>query len=373
MQADKTILIVDDSPANVSLLNAIIKPHYKTKIATSGEKALQLAASQPTPDLILLDIMMPGMDGYAVCKSLKQNTLTRKIPIIFVTALGEVKDETRGFQLGAVDYITKPFSPPVVLARVRTHIELSETRVKLFDSLQKTLLGSVRILTDLLAVSNPEALSRALRLKTMVRDLAEKMDIKDAWKYEVAASLSQLGCMFLPPQLMEKIHRNETLTNDELALYRTYPEKSCELLLNIPHLEESAEIIKRLRLFERVELFNFEGDEAIGNALLQGLVYYDEQIAAGALPADVLQNMRAYFPTQLVSSMEEVCRVQQAAEGCKVTLGELEAGMVLVQDLVSDAGSVVVPKGTTLTAALVSKLKNSWQKRLDDLVEIQRL
>ena len=103
-----------------------------------------------------------------------------------------------------MDYITRPFSPPVVLARVRTHLELSDTRKKLSDSLQKTLLGSVRILTDLLAVSNPDAFSRALRLKSIVHDLAVRLGNKDAWKYEVAASLSQLGCMFLPPELMTR-------------------------------------------------------------------------------------------------------------------------------------------------------------------------
>ena len=119
-----TILIVDDTPANLSLLCDVLKFDYRTKAAVNGEKALKLAFSAPPPDLILLDIMMPGMDGYEVCRRLKANPATRNIPVIFVTAMSEVEDETRGLELGAVDYVTKPISAPIVKARVKTHLAL---------------------------------------------------------------------------------------------------------------------------------------------------------------------------------------------------------------------------------------------------------
>jgi CheY-like chemotaxis protein len=120
----QTILIVDDQPLNIDVLYGILHPDYRVKVALSGEQALKLAASAPPPDLILLDIMMPGLDGYEVCRRLKANPFTRSIPLIFVTALSEDEDESRGFELGAVDYVTKPVSPPVVQARVRTHLAL---------------------------------------------------------------------------------------------------------------------------------------------------------------------------------------------------------------------------------------------------------
>ena len=119
-----TILIVDDTPANLSLLCDVLKSDYRTKAAVNGEKALKLAFSGTPPDLILLDIMMPGMDGYEVCRRLKANPATRNIPVIFVTAMSEVEDETRGLELGAVDYVTKPISAPIVKARVKTHLAL---------------------------------------------------------------------------------------------------------------------------------------------------------------------------------------------------------------------------------------------------------
>jgi len=124
----KKILIVDDQPANLEVLGEVLKHRYKRSVALDGERALQIANSDSPPDLILLDISMPGMDGYEVCRRLKQNERTKHIPVIFVTAMSEVGDETRGFEVGAVDYITKPVSTPVVLARVRTHLALKEAR-----------------------------------------------------------------------------------------------------------------------------------------------------------------------------------------------------------------------------------------------------
>lgn len=115
---------MDDNPENIHVLNAVLRPYYKIKAAINGHLALKIACSDEKPDLILLDIMMPEIDGYSVCKELKSMPQTSSIPIIFVSAKSETADEEMGFSLGAVDYITKPISPPIVLARVKTHLNL---------------------------------------------------------------------------------------------------------------------------------------------------------------------------------------------------------------------------------------------------------
>ena len=138
----KTLLLVDDEPANIQIVNSILKDIYKTRIATNGAKALELASQAPAPDLILLDVMMPEMNGYEVCSRLKSADHTRDIPVIFLTGRTEIDDETKGFEVGAVDYIHKPFSPAVVQARVRTHLVLRGIREQLASQL-KTIRGEM--------------------------------------------------------------------------------------------------------------------------------------------------------------------------------------------------------------------------------------
>ena len=128
-----TILVVDDTPDNLALMNSLLKDDYKVRIANGGEKALKIAVSDSPPDLILLDITMPGMDGYEVCQRLKRDPRTMNIPVIFLTAKAEMEDEKKGLELGAVDYITKPMSPPIVMARVKNHLALKA----MADVLQK--------------------------------------------------------------------------------------------------------------------------------------------------------------------------------------------------------------------------------------------
>ena len=127
----QTVLLVDDTPENIEILNDILSPHYKIRFATNGEKALQTARSANPPDIVLLDIMMPGMSGYEVCKQLKSDPRTARMPVIFVTALGEETDEKKGFDCGAVDYITKPVNALLVKARVRTHLALYDQQREL--------------------------------------------------------------------------------------------------------------------------------------------------------------------------------------------------------------------------------------------------
>ena len=127
----KLVLIVDDAPANLQMMRSILKDDFKIRVATSGAKALDLVKAEPHPDLILLDVMMPEMDGYEVCGILKATPEAKDIPVIFLTGKTEADDETKGFQVGAVDYIHKPFSPAVVKARVHTHLVLREAREQL--------------------------------------------------------------------------------------------------------------------------------------------------------------------------------------------------------------------------------------------------
>jgi|SRR6516164_944519 serine phosphatase RsbU (regulator of sigma subunit) len=154
--AQKSILIVDDTPINIGVISGALKDSFKTKVATNGERALAIASGEDKPDLILLDVMMPEMDGYEVCRRLKANPDTLNIPVIFLTGQTGTEDETRGFEVGAVDYIHKPFSEAVVKARVRTHLMLREAHEQ--------------IARQLVAINIELEMARQIQLSILPRD-----------------------------------------------------------------------------------------------------------------------------------------------------------------------------------------------------------
>lgn len=182
------VLIVDDTPENIDVLAAILRSDYNLKIATSGEKALRIAHDDPRPELILLDVMMPEMDGYEVCRRLKADPITADIPVLFVTAKANPKDEELGFELGAVDYMTKPISPPRVRARVRTHISLynqnrylNEKVRERTSSLEKNRLKIIHHLGRAVEYKDNETGAHVIRMSHNARLLAEAYGCNPEW------------------------------------------------------------------------------------------------------------------------------------------------------------------------------------------------
>jgi serine phosphatase RsbU (regulator of sigma subunit) len=165
----KLILVVDDAPANLQVVHSILKDDFKIRVATSGAKALDLVKVAPPPDLILLDVMMPEMDGYEVCGILKSRPEARDIPVIFLTGKTETDDETKGFDVGAVDYIHKPFSPAVVKARVHTHLVLREAR----ELLARQLLD----------INNELEMAREIQLAILPHEIPDIKGLEIASRY----------------------------------------------------------------------------------------------------------------------------------------------------------------------------------------------
>jgi putative two-component system response regulator len=165
-----TVLVVDDTPDNLTLMSSLLKDTYKVKVAHNGEKALKVARSEAPPDLILLDIMMPGMDGYEVCQHLKSDPATRDIPVIFLTAKSEVEDEKKGLELGAVDYITKPISPPIVMARVATQLSLKASADFLRDKADYLEIEVSKRTREIMAIQDVTILAMASLAETRDSD-----------------------------------------------------------------------------------------------------------------------------------------------------------------------------------------------------------
>jgi putative two-component system response regulator len=182
-----TILIVDDTPDNIMLLSRLLKDKYHTKVATNGSTALQVAAATPDLDLILLDVMMPGMDGYETCRALKANPATADIPVIFLTAKNQIEDEAMGLSVGAVDYLGKPISPPILFARVSTHLTLRAAR-KLLQEHNQNLERMVQQRTAQLLLMQ-EALILAMASMAEYRSGAPDNHIRRTQHYVRALAL----------------------------------------------------------------------------------------------------------------------------------------------------------------------------------------
>lgn len=187
MELRHTVLVVDDALGNIAMLCSILEPFYRVQVATNGEKALQLVLGEEPPDLVLLDIVMPGMSGYEVCRRIKAEPARHSIPILFVTALEQQEDEEMGLALGAGDYITKPYNAPVVLARVKTHLALYdqtrelEHKVQLRTrELQKSRLEIIKCLARAAEFRDNETGNHVLRMSHYSRLIAKAAGLGDA-------------------------------------------------------------------------------------------------------------------------------------------------------------------------------------------------
>ena len=218
-----TILVVDDEPANLRVLKHLLAEHYTLAFAKNGPEALRVAEAQ-LPDLILLDVMMPGMTGFEVCQALKENVITRAIPVIFVTALSEEQDETEGFAVGGVDYITKPISPAVVKARIKTHLSLVQA-----DELKRTRLQVVQRLGRAAEYKDNETGMHVLRMShySKVLALAYGLNEEQADTLLHAAPMHDIGKIGIPDHIMLKPGK---LTEEEFAVMKKHPEIGAEIL-----------------------------------------------------------------------------------------------------------------------------------------------
>jgi putative two-component system response regulator len=221
-----TILVIDDSPENIDILHAILEPHYRIKVATGAERALKIIESDSPPDLILMDILMPEIDGYALCRTIKSDPERCRIPIIFVTGLEDSADEERGFAFGAEDYITKPIRPAIVLARVKTHLALYnqtrelERQVDLRTrELQNTRLEIIHRLGRAAEFKDNETGYHVIRMAHFSRLLAEAIGMRDADILFQAAPMHDIGKIGIPDHILLKPGK---LTPEEWRIMQTH-------------------------------------------------------------------------------------------------------------------------------------------------------
>jgi putative two-component system response regulator len=289
----QSILIVDDTAENLTLMNGLLKDDYHTKIANNGERALKIAAESP-PDLVLLDIMMPGMDGYEVCRRLKADAATRHIPVIFLTAKVEIEDEQKGFDAGAVDYITKPISPPIVLARVKTQLMLKAAADFLRDKnaylesevskrtkeVQVVQDVTIMAMASLAETRDNETGNHIRRTQNYVRALAMQLRKRPQYAAELddamvdmlykSAPLHDIGKVGIPDAILLKPGK---LTTEEFEIMKTHTTLGRDAILVAEKLIDAPSTF--LRLAREIAHYHQEKWDGSG---------YPEKLAGEAIP-----------------------------------------------------------------------------------------
>ncbi len=347
------IMVVDDNPANLKLLEDMLRQHgYEVRSFPRGRLALA-AADQEPPDLILLDINMPEMNGYEVCEQLKSSASLAGIPVIFLSALNAVEDKVNGFRAGGVDYISKPFQFEEVQARVKTQVKLRRAQQAEHDLLERTLGGAVGTLWELVQLTSPVLALRSRAIRDIVLFLTKRLGTQDAWQYELAATLCLLGCISLPDDVFERAYCGQNVSPDEDRMFRAHPESGARLLSKIPRLEVVAEMIRTQQC---------PGEESgLGARMLDLALEFDRRIYRGATPQSALAELRrlARFDSRMLDALGSYSPAQAEFEVQRLPIRELRAGMVLEEDVLSKDGNLLIFKrGTTLTETWIERLAN---------------
>ncbi len=327
-KARKTLLVVDDTPENLDVMGEILMRDYRVRVANSGARALAAAVTEPRPELILLDVMMPEMDGYEVLKRLRANPETHDVPVIFVTALDSTEDEARGIDLGAVDYITKPVRPAIVLARVHAHLELKEARDRMRDQnawleaevrrrMQQNQMiqdVSLRALASLAEARDNETGAHILRTQNYIRVLGEELSrlpkyasvltphaIENLTK---AAPLHDIGKVGIPDHVLHKPGKH---TPEEWEIMKTHAKLGSDAIWRAIMNEDDRSGLEFLYI--AMEIAHYHHEKWDGSGYPDGRRGEDIPLSARLMAVadvfDALISKRAYKPAfSLERSME---------------------------------------------------------------------
>jgi response regulator RpfG family c-di-GMP phosphodiesterase len=356
------VLLVDD---NQNLLSAVKRQfHNKINLVTApgGEDGLSAIQYEGPFAVVISDMQMPYMDGVEFLAKVKE--LSPDSIRMMLTGNANLQVAMDSVNEGNIfRFLTKPCSPEAlseaVLAGLRQY-RLNQAEKEL---LNRTLKGAVALLTDVLSLVNPVAFSRASRIKRYVRLMAEAMKLEDAWSYELAAMLVQLGCIAMPPGLMEKISSGAELSDEERTVFGTHPGIASRLLQHIPRLGVVGAMVARQMesgdLPKLSDTFSDEDKAILGGHLLKVAIAYDDQINAGKGDAEAIAYLRTdphTYDPGIVEVLDSVSGDQHAVKIVSLEISQLKPGMIIDQDICSKSGVLFVAKGQEVTPTLYYRL-----------------
>jgi CheY-like chemotaxis protein len=360
------VVCVDDDPQVLSGLSLHLRRRYEVETATSGPAALELLARQPQAAVVISDMRMPGMNGAELLAkaSLTYPHTTR----ILLTGHAEVDAAIAAVNHGHVfRFLVKPCPPPELLAAVEAGVELHRQTVLEHTLLEQTLHGSIKMLTEVMSITNPVSFGRAQRVKQLVGSLCDKLELTERWQVEVAAMLSQLSTFTLPPETLEKVYYGATLTPEEQAMLDRAPDVTEQLLSHVPRLELVREILAtHLKPYKRPER---AAEQTHAQARLQRLsqilrvaVDFDTLEAQGLSSGMALTTLKGradqYEPQVLAAFLGMYGQRKEGDKIRDISVGALRSGMVLAADVKMATGTLFVARGYEITPAFLERVRN---------------
>ncbi len=362
------ILLVDDDNNILDGYRRSLGREFLMETALGGEQALKLAADNGPFAVVVSDMRMPGMDGIQLLSRIKaQSPDTIRV---MLTGNAEIDMAINAINEGSIfRFLTKPCSKEMMAktltaALVQYRLVTAEKQL-----LEQTLSRSIQVLTEVLSLVNPAAFSRAERARRYIHHIATSMKLPNVWQYEVAAMMSQLGCVTLPSETIAAVYSGEKLSPNEQAQYDAHPSVACDLLSKIPRLEPIARMIEHQnRPFPEASAADPEmADMRLGTEILRLTLAYEQLIHKGTSRTEAvhtLSRQNKHFSPEFFHALVELDPNSEEGEIRQCRIEALSTGMIIQQEIRTGEGALLVSKGQEVTSPLLSKLKNFHARRV---------
>lgn len=355
------ILCVDDEPGVIEALSLQLRRDFDVVSAASGADGLQMLGELSFA-VVMCDLQMPEMDGVAFLGRVRSEH--PDVVRIVLTGHGDLQVAMAAINEGQIfRFLTKPCRPTELLAAAQAAVEQHRLITAEKVLLQQTLHGSIKTLTDVLALTNPVAFGRATRLKALVTGLAEHLNVTERWQVEMAALLSQLGAITLPPEVAGKLHRGEALDPDEQQMADRTPDVTEKLLANIPRLEPVRAILARYAKFGRP--MSLAGADAsplidIGVRLLHAALHFDTLESRGMRATDAVATLRGRGNAHDPAILDALVAVRGGGDIIvkELRLAGLAVGMVFAEDVELSGGALLCARGCEVTTGFLERVRN---------------
>jgi len=349
------ILFVDDDPKILDAFRRQLRKDFKVDTALGPKQGLAAVRETGPYGVVVSDLRMPEMDGIRFLAGVRERS--PDTVRIMLTGYADMDAAISAINDGNIfRFLTKPCPAEILAKTLQAGLEQYRLVTAEKELLRGTLRGSVKVLTDILALVNPEAFGRGERIKRHVVRLANRMGLKNAWRFELGAMLSQIGCVSVPEEVLRKKYSGQELTVEEQQIFGMHPAIAASLLSNIPRLEEVIEMVKG-----QEDLFSKEKPPSVGARLLKTALDYDELDQSGLKKHDAMAALRkraGWYDPKMLEAFEFVVFEDEGYVPRDVALGDLKPGMVLAADVRTVGGALLMVKGQEITEATILRLDN---------------